>query len=391
MRAMIRRRAAFAALAATLLPLPFGERDGVRGLVPEKPVKARPAGPAAAPIERALADYAALYLPYDPGTKITVAKAPQKLPGFSAWKVTRKGRYGALNTEATVLVSNDRKWFYEGDSFANKSARPVRSGADLDWVASQYAQLLKANARVQLSPERNAAGLLGTTLVLESGYGPVRIPGLATPDGAVYLSGTLWDFRADPRAERRRRIDLGAQRAQGPSGASVTIVEYADMECSYCKYRGLQLDRLLAANAGVVNVRRHYKFFPLWSHHAWAMKAASAGDCLSRLASPDALFRFKELVYGRQESLTVSAVDELALTSAEGEGVNRSEFLGCYLRDDSFERVRRDLEEGYRLSVNSTPTYFVDGTHVSWIEDKVMEDFLRTRFPKLKSISYGTN
>jgi protein-disulfide isomerase len=380
MRAMIRRRAVLAAFAAASVAA-FG--------LAQARAKPRPAaGPVAASIEKQLADYAAHYLPFDPQTKITVSKAPQKLPGFTAWKVTRKGRYETLNTEATVLVSNDRKWFYEGDSFANKSARPVRSGNELDWVASQYAQLLKTNVRALLSPERNAMGLLGTTLILESGYGPVRLPGLVTPDGGVYLSGTLWDFQSDPRAERRKRIDLGAQRAQGNPGAPVTIVEYADMECSYCKYRGMQLDRLIAANAGVVNVRRHYKFFPLWSHHAWAMKAASAGDCLSRLASPDALFRFKELVYGRQESLSVSAIDELALTSAEGEGVDRSEFLGCYLRDDSFDRVRRDLEEGYRLSVNSTPTYFVDGTHVSWIEDKVMEDFLKARFPKLKSIPY---
>jgi hypothetical protein len=363
------------------------------GLGQAKPAAkaSKPAAPPAGSIEKQIADYAALYLPYNPDTRITVSKASQKLPGFGAWKVTRKGRYESLNTEATVLVSNDRKWFYEGDSFANKSARPVRSAKDLDWVTTQYAQLLKTNVRALLSPERNASGLLGTTLILESGYGPVRIPGLVTPDGSVYLSGTLWDFRADPRAERRKRIDLTAQRAQGSAGAPLTIVEYADMECSYCKYRGLQLDRLLAANAGVANVRRHYKFFPLWSHHAWAMKAASAGDCLSRLASPDALFRFKELVYSRQETMTVSALDELALTSSEGEGINRSEFLGCYLRDDSFERVRRDLEEGYRLNVNSTPTYFVDGTHVSWIEDKVMEDFLKTKFPRLKSIPYEKN
>jgi hypothetical protein len=387
MRAMTSRRAAAVLGAALVAGIALAQAKPKPAPKPAKPA----APPAAASIEKQLADYAALYLPYNPETKITVSKASQKLPGFGAWKVTRKGRYESLNAEATVLVSNDRKWFYEGDSFANKSARPVRSANDLDWVRSQYAQLLKTNARAQLSPERNAAGLLGTTLLLESGYGPVRIPGLVTPDGSVYLSGTLWDFRADPRAERRKRIDLTAQRAQGNPGAPVTIVEYADMECSYCKYRGLQLDRLLAANAGVANVRRHYKFFPLWSHHAWAMKAASAGDCLSRLASPDALFRFKELVYGRQETMSVSALDELALTSAEGEGVNRSEFLGCYLRDDSFERVRRDLEEGYRLSVNSTPTYFIDGTHVSWIEDKVMEDFLRTKFPRLKSIPYDKN
>ncbi|HEY3169990.1 MAG TPA: thioredoxin domain-containing protein, partial [Thermoanaerobaculia bacterium] len=162
----------------------------------------------------------------------------------------------------------------------------------------------------------------------------------------------------------------------------------ADMECSYCRFRGRQLDKLLAANQGIVNVRRHYKFFPLWSNHPWAMKAASAGDCLFRLASPAALFRFKDLAYSRQENLSVAAVDELAVTSAEGEGVSRSDFLGCYLRDESFDRVRRDMEEGYRLGVNSTPTYFVDGTQISWVEDKVMEDYLRTKFPRIKSIVY---
>jgi hypothetical protein len=374
------RRAALLVLTAASL--------AAIGLAPAKAKPAKRADAPAAGIEKRLADYAALYLPYAPQTQITVSKAPQKLPGFGAWKVSRTCRYESLNTVATVLVSNDRKWFYEGDSFANARPRPVRSGADLEWVTSQYAKLLKTNVRALLAPERNAAGLLGTTLVLESGYGPVRLPGLVTPDGAVFLSGTLWDFGSDPRAERRKRIDLTGERAAGNPGGPVTIVEYADMECSYCKYRGLQLDKLLAANANVVNVRRHYKFFPLWSHHAWAMKAASAGDCLFRLAGAPALFRFKELVYSRQESLTVSAIDELAITSAEGEGVARPDFLGCYLRDDSFERVRRDLEEGYRLGVNSTPTYFVDGTHVSWIEDKVMEDFLKTKFPKTKSITY---
>jgi protein-disulfide isomerase len=242
--------------------------------------------------------------------------------------------------------------------------------------------------RGELVPERDVAGLKGVAIVLETGYGPVRVPGLATPDGGVFLKGTLWDFQGDPRAERRRRIDLTAQRAQGSADAPVTIVEYADMECGYCKFRGRHLDKLLATNQGIVSVRRHYKFFPLWSNHPWAMKAASAGDCLFRLASPAALFRFKELAYSRQENLSVAAIDELAITSAEGEGVTRPDFLGCYLRDESFDRVRKDQEEGYRLGVTSTPTYFVDGVQISWIEDKVMEEYLRTKFPRIKSIPY---
>ena len=382
----MRKRNAAAMLLAAL---------SLAGLAPAKPKRApgRAAAPVGAPaaaggVEKRLVEYAALYLAYDPDTKITVGKSDLKLPGFTAWRIQRTGRFENLKADAVVFVSNDGKWFFEGDSFRNPSPKLVTSEADVGWITSKYAQLLGSKVRGQLVPERNAAGLKGMSVVLESGFGPVQAPGLVTPDGSTYLAGTLWDFQADPRVERRRRIDLTAQRASGPADAAVTIVEYADMECQYCRFRGRQLDKLLAANAGVASVRRHYKFFPLWSHHAWSMKAASAGDCLFRLAGGPSLFRFKELVYGRQENLSVSAIDELAITSAEGEGVSRSDYLACYLRDDSFDRVRKDMEEGYRLGVNSTPTYFVDGTQINWVEDKVMEDFLRTKFPRLKTIAY---
>lgn len=362
---------------------------GAAGLAPAK--KAQNAGPAPAAgsgIEKRLGVFANQYLPFDPDSRLAIQKADLKLPGFTSWKINRTGRYPSLNAEATVFVSNDGKWFYEGDSYLNRSPKPARTPADLDWVTARYSSLLRTNVRAQFVPGRDAAGLKGMAVIIETGFGAVRLPGLVTPDGSVFLGGTLWDFQGDPRAERRRRIDLSAQRAQGSADAPVTIVEFADMECSYCRFRGRQLDKLLAANPGIASVRRHYKFFPLWSHHAWAMKAASAGDCLSRLASPAALFRFKDLAYSRQDSMSVAAIDELAITSAEGEGVPRADFLGCYLRDESFDRVRKDLEEGYRLSVNSTPTYFVDGTQINWVEDKVMEDYLRTKFPRLKSIPY---
>jgi len=355
------------------------------------PAKAKPAGARAAVLaaglEKQIADYAALYLPFDPQTKVTVEKAPQKLAGFGAYRIRRTGRYESLNADAVVFVSNDRKWFFEGDSFQNKSPKPVRSEADLGWISSRYANLMRTNVRAVLTPERDAGGLKALAVTVETGYVVARMPGYVTPDGSIFLFGAMWDFRSDPRAERRRRIDLSAQRAQGKPDAPVTIVEYADMECGYCRYRGQQLDRLLTVNAGIVNARRHYKFFPLWFTHAWAMKAASAGDCLFRLGDA-ALFRFKELVYGRQETLSVTGIDELAVTSAEGEGLSRADFLSCYLRDESFDRVRRDLEEGYRLGVSSTPTYFIDGTEVSWVEDKVMEDFLRAKYPNLKPIVY---
>jgi len=143
---------------------------------------------------------------------------------------------------------------------------------------------------------------------------------------------------------------------------------------------------LLAANPGL-SYKRYYKFFPLWFSHAWSMKAASAADCIWRFAKQQ-MFEFKKQVYAQQAVMTVSGIDELAVTFAEAAGIPRADFLNCYLRDESLADVRKDIEEGQRLGVKSTPTYFVDGTEITWIEDKVMEEFLRTKDPNIKSIEY---
>ena len=339
-------------------------------------------------IEKQLEVYAARFLPWDPETKVAVTRSTENLPGFLAFKVKRTGRYEKLNMERLVFVSDDGKWFFAGDALLNTAPRPVRTTQDLAWIDDKLNKVFHTSVHALLTPERDAGNLKGVAIQVETGYGHVRMPGYVTSDGKMFLQGTLWDFQMDPRAERRRRIDLSANRASGPADAKVNVVEYADMECGYCKFRGLQMDRLLAANAGIVNVRRHYKFFPLWMGHVWAMKAASAGDCIAKFAGAPALFRFKEQVYARQETLNVSGIDELAITTAESEGVSSADFLSCYLKEDSFTRVKRDLEEGYRLGINSTPTYYIDGTEVAWVDDKVMEELLRTLFPKTKSISY---
>lgn len=348
------------------------------------------AAPASAVDAAAVSAYVAKWLPWDPETRVTAEKA-DRIPGMQAWKIHRKGRYEKLNVDKTVYVSDDGKWFFGGDTLPNANARPVRSAADLGWLEEKFTELFRSKVRIALVPVRDAVSgaYKAIGIGVETGYFPVRMPGYVSVDGKVFLQGTMWDFQLDPREEKRRRIDLSLNRASGPASATVNMVEFADMECGYCKFRGLQMDRLLETNAGIVNVRRHYKFFPLFFNHVWAMKAASAGECIVRFAGPPPFFKFKEQVYGRQESMTVQGLDELAVMTAEASGITSADFLSCYLQEQSFARIRQEIEEGYRLGVNSTPTYFIDGTEISWVEDKVMEDFLRTLFPKMKSISYG--
>ncbi len=339
-------------------------------------------------VEARLPGYLTNFLTWDPATKVTVEKSTERLPGFQGYKIKRTGKYPKLAVDKTVYVSDDGKWFFEGDSMANPSPRPVQTAADLEWLEARTASLYHTRAKAYLVPERDAAGLKAIVMTLESGFGPARMPGYVTPDGTRFFNGTLWDFQMDPREERRRRIDLSQGRFEGKPNGAITMVEYADMECGYCRFRGLQMDALLEANPNL-SYKRYYKFYPLWFSHAWSMKAASAADCIFRYAK-QAMFEFKKQVYAQQAVMTVAGIDELALTFAEASGIPRADFLNCYLREESLTDVRKDMEEGQRLGVRSTPTYFIDGTEISWTEDTVMEDFLRTKYPSLKSIDYGT-
>ncbi len=373
--------AVLAVALAAALPAAASQSSGKKAA----PASKEPAGT----VEKELETYAARFVAFDPETKVSVEKSTEVLPGFQAYKVHRRGRYEKLNVDKVVYVSTDGKWFFAGDMITNTDPKPVKGSSDLAWLDSKFTEIFHSRVHAQPTPDRDAGGLKGVAVTLETGYFPVRLPGYVTADGRYFLQGTLWDFHMDPRAERRKRIDLSANRATGPANATVQVAEYADMECGYCRFRGLQMDRLLEANAGIVSVRRHYKFFPLWMGHVWSMKAASAADCIAKFAPGPAMFKFKSAVYARQDTMTVSGIDELAFATAEAEGVSTADFLSCYLRDDSLARVKKDIEEGYRLGVISTPTYFVDGTEITWVEDKVMEDFLRTLFPKIKTVDYS--
>ena len=197
----------------------------------QKPASSKPA---AAGIERQLEVYAARFLPYDPETKVTVAKSTETLPGFQSYKVKRTGRYEKLKMDRLVYVSDDAKWFFAGDTLANTAPRPVRGPQDIAWIDEKLGAVFRSPVHAILTPERDVEGLKGVAVVLQTGYGPTRMPGYVSTDGKQFLQGTLWDFRMDPRAERRRRIDLSANRATGPADATVNVVEYADMECGYC-------------------------------------------------------------------------------------------------------------------------------------------------------------
>lgn len=326
--------------------------------------------------------FAEEFLPWEPDSRVTVVPSrKESFSGFEAFKVDRKGKYDKLDTTVFYYVTRDHKYIFAGNliknSIAPNKTRAIKIDADVSGVGDLYASLYNAKAQAALNPKDDLGGLKAVTISMDTGYFSQAVECWVEPDASYLFMGTFWKLGESVYAQRKALMDLSSSPWTGVSSdPRITMVEYADMECPFCKKRGLEMDKLMDQYAAKLGIRRYYKYFPLWSTHVWSTRAASAGVCLARDSMP-LLFKFKNLCYQDQEKLTVESLDHLAFDVADSAGIARAQFSSCYLQPSSFTDIRRDMAEGVRLGVNSTPTYYLNGVEIYWLPDGVMEDYLK--------------
>ena len=153
-----------------------------------------------------------------------------------------------------------------------------------------------------------------------------------------------------------RQPDLTGRVGLGNPSAPVTIVEYTDFECPYCRRSVAVLQELLEQYQG--KVRLVVKQTPL-DMHPNAMPAALMFEALA-LQNGATAFKFYELMYAEQERLTKEGqrfVEEAA--RRVGADVPRA------LRDQGSEAVRArvaaDVAEGQAFGFTGTPAFLVNG------------------------------
>jgi protein-disulfide isomerase len=148
---------------------------------------------------------------------------------------------------------------------------------------------------------------------------------------------------------------------RGDKNATVTLIEYSDLECPYCQRFHTSMEKLMTEFQG--KIRWIYRHFPL-TFHANAQKEAEAAECVGKLGGADKYWTFVDKIYER----TKTGGTGFALTSlpklAREVGVSESQFNICLDGGEFAAKVQSDLEEGAALGVQGTPTTFVNGTAV---------------------------
>jgi len=148
---------------------------------------------------------------------------------------------------------------------------------------------------------------------------------------------------------------------RGTKGAPLTMVEYTDLECPYCKQFHNSMEQLMKDYPG--KIAWVYRNYPL-SFHANSQKEAEAAECVGKLGGNDKFWQFVDGIFARTTSNgTGFALDKLGALAKEV-GVNQTSFQSCLDSGQMSSDVSTDLQEGTQYGVSGTPTTFVNGQAV---------------------------
>lgn len=153
--------------------------------------------------------------------------------------------------------------------------------------------------------------------------------------------------------------------ALGSPTAPITVVEFSDFECPFCQRHAHTLKPWVMANPGKVHFV--FKNYPLDQTcnvglqkrgHLYACKAAKMARCAGVQGEKkfwemhDALFNFP----WDESDDTDPLIEQVGLDAAK--------FSQC-MSDPAFdERIKQDIEEGNRVKIKGTPSFFVNGRQI---------------------------
>jgi protein-disulfide isomerase len=204
------------------------------------------------------------------------------------------------------------------------------------------------------------AGLAEVVVVLAQPQGQQVSRLFITPDGQHALIGDLIPFGAKPFEPAKKMLEKGITGpSRGPKDATVTVVEFGDLQCPACKAAQPGIEAMINAEP---TVRFVFQNFPLEMHN-WAAKGAAYADCVGR-ASNDAFWKFIAKTYETQGDITAANADEKLTALADGTGVKGADIAACAIAPDTKARVDASLALGKLAEVSGTPTLFINGRKI---------------------------
>jgi protein-disulfide isomerase len=154
----------------------------------------------------------------------------------------------------------------------------------------------------------------------------------------------------------RAEVSVDGAPFKGPATAPVTIVEFSDFHCPFCK-RVLPTLGQLESQYGD-KVKLVFRDYPIDNLHPAARKAHEAARCAHDQGK---FWAYHDALFAKAPKASL----EQLKTSAQEVGLDVVAFEQCFNSGTYQAAVQRDVEEGTRIGVTGTPAFFINGRLVS--------------------------
>lgn len=158
-------------------------------------------------------------------------------------------------------------------------------------------------------------------------------------------------------AKNARPVDPNKDFIYGKPDAVISIIEYSDFECPFCKQFGEIPNKVVDAMPDQVNLV--WRNFPLSFHDPMATKEAIATVCAAQQGGNAAFWKYTDSIFKTTRSNgqgmpSANGVDPL-LALAKEQGLNVEKFDACLQSEAAAKQVRADLEDGMNAGISGTP------------------------------------
>lgn len=160
----------------------------------------------------------------------------------------------------------------------------------------------------------------------------------------------------EPPPVFRATVDVSSAPVRGNPSAPVTIVEFSDFHCPFCRKVQPVLVQLLSKYPD--RVRIVYKDLPLDNLHPHARAAAEAARCA---ADQGKFWEFHDKLYAAGPDGSPETLKRFAQEVA----VDVERFEACRSTRQHRAAVEKDVREGGNLGINGTPGFFINGRFLS--------------------------
>ncbi len=149
----------------------------------------------------------------------------------------------------------------------------------------------------------------------------------------------------------------------GPQQSPVTIVEFGDYECPFCKAFAPKFRALMQKYGDRVFFQ--YRDFPISDIHDQAQKAAEAAECV-KTQKPALYWQYHDVLYQNQDQLNEQAFESFARAL----GVDMVSWNSCMQSGKMKDEVLKDYQDGLAAGVSGTPTVFINGVRIAGVIPK---------------------